>query len=84
MSEAKLMKNFKICCLLQKLLKNSKWQQILLTGLSLNAGFAWLCFGVQAMTSALEKISVMAERESMSEAVEANIFVDVAWKASYG
>lgn len=32
------------------------------------------------MTSALEKISVIiAERESLSEAVETDIFVDVAW-----
>lgn len=34
------------------------------------------------MTCALERISVIDDRESLSEAAEADILVDVAWKAN--
>ena len=37
---------------------------------------------LQAMTCALERISVIVDRESLSEAAEGDILVDVAWKAS--
>ena len=37
---------------------------------------------LQAMTCALERISVIVDRESLIEAAEGDILVDVAWKAS--